>query len=176
MRHLPPRLRATLPVLLVACVILAAAPARSRAQNEAPAAGDTLLLTAREPETKAPDSDGGLLIREILRQAVLQAAREELGLATRDAALREFTPAADRPAGLLEVRTAVVGQKVTIVLERGSAVVWQKELVQPLKELNLLALAAEMEWRAREELPHVLRRAGFKAATKPAGKPAAVPA
>jgi hypothetical protein len=54
---------------------------------------DTVWITAAEPDTTIPNFGCKLLVREVLRQAVLIAARDEPGLSTHDMALRETMPA-----------------------------------------------------------------------------------
>ena len=58
------------------------------------AGAQTVYLTAREPEGYNPSVGfaAPLLERELIRQALLLAARDELGLATRDVLLREEFP------------------------------------------------------------------------------------
>src|ERR1051326_3356303 len=72
------------------------------------------------PTFSAPDKnvEGGLLIRELARQTVLLTARDELGLATRDAVLGEFDPRQE-PDGLHITTRAYTGKNLEITLERG---------------------------------------------------------
>src|SRR5437868_1897408 len=71
-----------------------------------------LFLSAREPDLSEPGASGGLLIREILRQAVLIAARDGLGMTTRDATLREpLTAAANDLAGAVDIETSALPGK-----------------------------------------------------------------
>ncbi len=51
-------------------------------------------LTCEPVDLSAPDEHGGLLLREIARQAFLISARDELGTATRDQSIGESTAAA----------------------------------------------------------------------------------
>src|SRR5690349_15127713 len=68
---------------VLAALFLAAIPAIAGEK------GVLHLGVEEAPLDDAEDAVGGLLLRELVRQAVLLAAREELGLATRDAALRD---------------------------------------------------------------------------------------
>jgi tetratricopeptide (TPR) repeat protein len=64
----------------------------ARAEEQA-GVGQTVYLTVREPQGVDPKNQPGpLLARELIRQAFLLAARDELGLATRDVILREDFP------------------------------------------------------------------------------------
>src|SRR6266852_146511 len=72
----------------------------------APEASAAVLFLDSSPTTDPSDKDvdGGLLIRELVRQAVLLAARDGLGVTTRDAVLGEFDPKKS-PPGLLHIKT-----------------------------------------------------------------------
>src|ERR1700722_18393062 len=70
------------------------------------AGAQTVYLTAREPEGYNPSVGfaAPLLERELIRQALLLAARDELGLATRDVLLREeFPEKPDEQSPILEL-------------------------------------------------------------------------
>jgi len=89
------------------------APASDTAAcEEAPYAGamrPVLMLEAAEP-SGARSYDRGLLMREVMRQALLIAARDELGLRTRDQALREpFVTARDPRFGPVGMTTGPYG-------------------------------------------------------------------
>jgi tetratricopeptide (TPR) repeat protein len=140
------------------------------AQADQPRPADVLVLNSTEPDTSQPRADGGLLLREIVRQAILVAARDELGLATRDATLREVAPGA---SGALDVRTSfIVGDKCRITLERGPAdkreVVWQKDIPMIGKRVDYHKLVAAAGDLSRKELPDALRKAGYAAGPRPA--------
>jgi tetratricopeptide (TPR) repeat protein len=78
---------------------------------------------APEPKTNGERTDGGLLLRELLRQAVLIAARDEMGLRTRDMALREpFSSPASGGNTVLTIRTCVsIGRSVDVQIGRAGA-------------------------------------------------------
>src|SRR4051794_22852071 len=99
---------------------------RARAQGDPPASQPApvqpvLSLTANEPVIEN-ESGGPLLVREILRQAVLLAARDQLHIPTRDQALRE-TLRSD--AGMLDI---VVNGKAPVSVRltrgRGGELIW----------------------------------------------------
>lgn len=109
----------------------------------------------------------GLLRRELYRQALLLAARDELGLTTRDALLGEVAPD-DLPTltNLMRVNVELVlGKPHRIVVECGPAAasraIWKAEAATP---------SVDNQWPA-EALVHAegLSRAGYLVAFKRAG-------
>ncbi len=124
--------------------------------------------------------DGGLLLRELARQAVLIAAREELGLGTRDATLGEFVRD-DAPERSPHIKTrAVIGRGFRIWLEQdgpaGRSTVWDREIPLADKDIDYLALTTELEKLSRTEMVTALLKAGFKKdADRPGRGDAAVP-
>jgi tetratricopeptide (TPR) repeat protein len=76
------------------------------------AAPDVLLLRVNEPLTPDPAKENAsLLFREVVRQAILIAARDEMGLTIRDEVLREWPAAQARAAAgavVLDVNTRFV--------------------------------------------------------------------
>ena len=71
------------------------------AENDAAATASVVALTSRETSRlEQAERPASLLIREVMRQAFLIAARDECGLATRDTTLREAVPAGDNPQTL----------------------------------------------------------------------------
>lgn len=115
-------------------------------------AQDVLALDGAEPDL-AGGAHGGLLVREIVRQAVLIAGRDGLGLATRDHALRE--PLGERP---LSIRTrAVLGKQVAVRVARGTDVLWEQEI--PFADYAGLVKACEA--LSRGAFVEVLKKAGF---------------
>jgi len=87
------------------------------------AAKDVISLGAQE--TRGTDMGRGLLIREQVRQAILIAAREEMGLTTRDAALRECDPVSPETT---DVRLEVdLRKSLKVEILQGANSVWQAE-------------------------------------------------
>src|SRR5581483_1862415 len=105
-------------------VLLAGAPARSQEEGNPPAA---FGLRAEETEIDKGIEGIGLLYREVLRQAVLLAAREGLGLFTRDQALREPLPEEPATLGCVLKATAPGELKFTITRAADGApkTVWE---------------------------------------------------
>jgi tetratricopeptide (TPR) repeat protein len=153
-------------LLLIGTLVLAST---ARATDDS-AAGPTVFLTVREPE--APGPAGGIApmaMREVVRQAFLVAARDELGLSTRDVMLREdFPEKPDAQSAPFELfcRTldARDDSKIEYVLTRQGSpknVLWRltfaAENPQPLGPL-----ANKAEALSRGDLKDVLVKAGFK--------------
>ncbi len=117
----------------------------------------TLLLESHEPEDLRDKSYGSLLVRELARQAVLLAARDELGLATRDQSLRETVQPAEGGAALalsLAIK-APVDKPLEIWLgEPGDhgATVWKTERDLGASPFDYLALATALEGLAGAEI------------------------
>src|SRR5262245_144087 len=80
--------------VLFCCLSIAPASAQEGAKkSEQPQAMREIVpLNAREIDIIEEKSDGGILVRELVRQAILIAARDGLGIATRDRVLREPFP------------------------------------------------------------------------------------
>ena len=116
-----------------------------------------------------PDS----LQREIARQALLVAARDQMGLATRDESLREPAPVDLAKANRLRVQLArLQGGKTLFSVERtgGKAedALWRREGA-PLSSgpTGLVPMLTWLELKSRTDLTEALSRAGFE------GKPVA---
>ncbi|HVR84139.1 MAG TPA: hypothetical protein VMU54_07500, partial [Planctomycetota bacterium] len=117
----------------------------------------------------------GLLYREVLRQTVLLAAREGLGLPTRDQALREPLP---EGAATLGFSIQVLPQRMLRVsLSRGEAeakkTIWETSIdLPPSKPSSVHDLAPLAEPWSRGPLVDALKQAGFAgkaAASTPGG-------
>ena len=168
------RTRSVVVAMLAASVIWGGAAlgqTRPVGQDAAAAgAAQVLCLDSNQPVKVRPRQS--LLVRELVRQAVLIAAREELGLPTRDAALREPFPAGAR---VLDVEVAALGSaqyRWTLVERNGGAgeskVLWQRTLkVHPYKDL-LPTLVTESGPTLYAELTKALKDSGYAAATVPA--------
>lgn len=125
---------------------------------------DALLLGThdRHASRSAPD---GILLRELVRQALLIAARDELGLATRDRALRETFPdkgsASFAPVEVISASKAA--SPVTIIVFRrqngGIEELWKRTI--PVEGNLVTRLAMACEELSRSEFPQVLRDAGY---------------
>ena len=125
-------------------------------------------LVALAPAIRQKDGSEGLLARELLRQAILIAARDELGLRTRDASLREIDgdahaaalgtlrPVAYSPLNGRDGRMAIGVKRVDERLEKYAATI-------PAGDGDRLAyLARELEAHSRGSLVEELLGLGFK--------------
>jgi formylglycine-generating enzyme required for sulfatase activity/tetratricopeptide (TPR) repeat protein len=114
----------------------------------------------------------GSLFREIGRQALLIAARDELGLATRDRSLRETFPWAETPTEWpWSVVTSVTRDfvaTITVFRRTGSGVerLWEQQF-QLDPEAPYESLVTLMEQRSREDFARLLRANGLRDVTRP---------
>lgn len=180
--------RSTLALVLVGHLCCAAAV---RAQTTAPATEgqhaalaaprQVLMLEASTPK-KATGYGRGILIREIVRQAVLMAARDELGLATRDQALREpFVAAGATQPAPVGVETGQVWENYRVSLTRtqnrecARLRLADTPLMLPEERVDWLALLDAAEQQSRGLMVRRLRQIGFTGQGRPWGD-AQVPA
>lgn len=130
-------------------------------------------LRAEEPDVPKEIEGIGLLYREVVRQAVLIAGREGLGLPTRDQALREGLP--DGPGTLSLHVKATRTQKLQLSLTQGEdqarKTIWEKTLDRPPSSpCPVRGLVPLIEPLSRGEIVEALRKAGFEGtAVKMAG-------
>ncbi len=159
------------PVSLLCLFAFAIPLVTVNAQADEPrTAPSTVFLTVREPESVGPA--GGVPpmgMREIVRQTFLIAARDELGLATRDSMLREdFPEKPDEQSLPFEIycrtRDPNDDRKLEYVLSRRGAhekALWQLPFTvddfPPLVSINVKA-----EVWSRKEFKDILLKAGFK--------------
>lgn len=153
-------------LLLLLLLVVRQSAWAAQAAGTAQAPQRFVFLNAAEPDSPAANADGGLLLREILRQAVLIAARDELGLSTRDETLREFNNQDDASRQILDIQTtALVRDKYVVTLQHGPAVartvLWHKEIALPSDSIDYLKLIETAEQLARTELINVFRKAGY---------------
>ena len=142
--------------------------------------------TGPDDPDRLKDTVGGILARELFRQALLIAARDELGLATRDELLGDAAPAAaagDPQAELITVLRAGDGKASRVVIRRTDGPNTESLLAQdlpgtkpPFGELPRLVEAAET--LSRTGFPAALRKLGLEgrpnARRDDAGLPAGV--
>ncbi|MCE9525870.1 MAG: tetratricopeptide repeat protein [Planctomycetales bacterium] len=140
----------------------------------AAAAGKVVLLRTTEPDLYEPFEVRGTLLRELVRQAVLLAAREEMGLSTRDETLHEHWSAgpADGPHPLDVVVSATMDHRVKVTLCRmrgpGDAeIFWDEEMRLPPEEDLILALTLKSELLSRKDFVEALRKSGFAGKANP---------
>lgn len=126
-------------------------------------AGDKPIVHLGSEEPKRDDLDepiGPLLVRELVRQSVLLAAREELGLGTRDQSLRE-----ELEAGHLDVTLSVDAKDaIAFRLRRGAKTLFKHDIPFTGKSAGYDRLVTKLEALTRDELPGALKTAGFAGA------------
>ena len=177
---MPARKRLRLPDESVQCAFRYLVPKGDTAK------GARSVLVAERASEPGPVRAGGfrgILARELIRQAVLLAAREEIGVLTRDLSLREtFTDAAAfdvKAEFTLAIRFKDgTNVRVLILPPSGSKEpLWQRDLaVTTTHPFDYLKLAEEMERCARTDWPAVLRRVGVEASSRRAPGTAPLPA
>lgn len=125
-----------------------------------------VLLRTHEPDPQDRFAERGVLLRELVRQAILVAAREELGLATRDETLRERWEEgpAEGPLPLDVVVRVQEDHRVSISLFRSQGdnreLLFDREFILPEGDL-VLALTTQSEVLSRQEFVVGLKKAGF---------------
>lgn len=133
------------------------------------AASDSAVLffhSERTPIASESTQRAPLLQRELVRQALLLAAREELGLATRDEALREISSGDAGTsvffAGIIAASGREEGMALGYFVNKGEPGSEGDSLIEG--ELSMLyeyeAFTAEMERLSRTEFPNLLRANG----------------
>ncbi len=140
-----------------------------------------LLLGSQEPDTEFAKNNAKLLVREIVRQAVLIAARDELGLSTRDMTMRESVSAESDKCRRLDVQVAEKTKEfVRVRLTRPDGeVIYEKEIPLPKSKkrfFDYYSLVVAAEELSRTELVDALRKAGFSGEPNPQQASVAVPA
>lgn len=137
-----------------------------------PAAGGKIEFVAMdravEPMGVRAGEFRGILARELVRQAFLIAARDELGLYTRDQALGESVADAKSFAtkSTWTLSVSFLPDHVRIALARGSDPkrdeFWTRDVKYPKRErFDYVRFAEALEPIARTEWPEVLRKAGI---------------
>ncbi len=149
----------------IACLFFFTLSAVAAAADSQPAAStqasdSVFCLDRRDPQAPA-QMQQGLMIRELVRQAVLIAARDELGHSTRDQVLREPFPSGAAP---MQIGTHIIGDRLRI--ELGSPGHGVQEYMVDVKTLAMtfldeVALLERMEPMSRGEFVTALKQAGF---------------
>ncbi len=151
-------------LLLLPLLLLGALPCGNARDPMPPRRASILALDAEDPEFPDGKAHAGLLVREIVRQAILIAGRDGLGLSTRDRTLGEPFPDG---ATTLTVRTlAVPGKSVRVRIGRKAApdapLLWDQEIPLPPGGLDYPALVKSCEALSRGAFIDVLKAAGFE--------------
>lgn len=115
--------------------------------------------TGQTDQEKTRNVQKGLLARELVRQAILVAARDELGLATRDELLGDsVSDAGDASADVASL--ARLNGPASLRIERDGGVVLERELHPPAPLHDLMELTKSVEALSRSELPKALKSLG----------------
>jgi tetratricopeptide (TPR) repeat protein len=146
-------------LVLCGCLSLAAASANA-----------AVCLGSNEPQRVGGGES--LLVREIVRQAILIAARDELALATRDQTLRESFPP-DLAIAPLDIQTTLApGKQVRVEIRQGegpAARTWSHDF--PIRDAPSYVVLPELpeifEQASRGVLVEMLRTMGAAPAANP---------
>ncbi|MEX1026441.1 MAG: hypothetical protein WD049_00315 [Candidatus Paceibacterota bacterium] len=142
---------------------------------------DALLLKAYDGHRMlGPTEHRGRLLQELVRQAMLIAARDELGLITRDQTLGELSleaeadesTKAELPGGSIQIVSSIPGDfgemdalSITVFREdtEGPQVLWEQKVPTPQYRWKMVEHFSErLEQLARNDLVTVLREAGYE--------------
>ncbi len=152
--------------------------AAATAEDEAP--GNLFCLGAETPQYGEFEDErgrlmGDLLLREIARQSVLLSARDELGIATRDEALREPLSQSAPAAQWLHVETqARHARGMLIKLSNDEGVVWEHFQPCVVGPANMYVdLAEKLEPLTRNAILDALKKAGYQEQQQPVHSTAA---
>jgi tetratricopeptide (TPR) repeat protein len=138
-------------ISIIAIMLLALGAVRNAYADRTPV---WLMYTDRPAEPGCC----GLLSRELFRQAVLIAARDQLGLQTRDESLREWL---DGPPTNQTLRPLVTGRSIAIeAWGAAQPTIWRQEIDIHTWGEDCLQLAAQMETRSRGEFVDAIRLTG----------------
>jgi hypothetical protein len=108
------------------------------------------------------------LLREIIRQEFLFVAREEMGLRTRDASLREPKSVKLPETNVFQFTVLMrIPKNITVTIQRGPAdkleTLWQKEYPLSMSGTNETSYFVDFaEQTLRKDFAEVLTKAGFK--------------
>jgi len=120
-------------------------------------------------------TDPGILLREILRQAVLIAARDELGAGTRDEALGESLVGAPKNPDVEVASLYRREEKSHAMIRRLGEKQSEMLLDQPLTTYELPDLVEAVEKLSRTEFPAVLKQLGLEGRPNPQKADAPLP-
>jgi tetratricopeptide (TPR) repeat protein len=140
---------------------------------------NVVLFKARDAEQHRPAWVPGMLLREIVRQGLSMAARDELGLATRDSILRERLPQETGATNLpLEMYVAVQStyDVETAIFRRNDNnwdCLWDDTLTFQ-RDHFYERLVTSVEALSRTELTSALKKAGFQAHDLPASRDSSI--
>jgi tetratricopeptide (TPR) repeat protein len=132
-----------------------------------------------EESATSPGNNYNILLREMARQAVLLAARDEMGYRTRDSQLGEVIPPSRFAKNRFKLTTSFeLGGTYKCVLLNDITVnareIWRAEDDLPVR-INLVEWLEQWEKASRTEIPKALRAEGFKGSAHPWTRDVAVP-
>jgi tetratricopeptide (TPR) repeat protein len=147
------------------------------------AVGETVYLTVREPGN-VPSQVAPLALRELVRQAFLLAARDELGLSTRDVMLREDLP--QKPleeSPRLELSCLPSGPPQRTIIDYALSLdgpdepnIWSTTITVDIDDpKSITTIAENAEALSRGELKEALTRAGGKGSVPAARASSSIP-
>ena len=158
-------------VVLAAIAILiptgANAQSRSKSRKSTSSPRGVVCLKARQPDVNDQNQNCGLLIRELFRQALLVAARDELGLSTRDLTLREPMAPLTNGKTVLDMETRFVfesGLEVRVFdASKEDKLLWEDKIPQPEpRKPDFCALTTQATNLSKKEFVEILSKAGYK--------------
>jgi tetratricopeptide (TPR) repeat protein len=118
----------------------------------------TSVVCLEANQAQPEERFSGNLTHEIFRQAVLIAARDEMGIPTRDADLREWLK--DPPA-FSTLRVDFSRKDVLLVDPSSNSTLWRTTLPDPWEDDLLGAPTDSAEKLSRNEFPALLRKQGW---------------
>jgi len=121
-----------------------------------------ILERPAAPAIGAESFQGGVIARELVRQALLMSAREQLGLATRDAVLREPTEGLPKRTIGADIKF-IANEPSHFILKQNdeSFADFEMEVTVAEKGVDYLQLCQLAEKLSRDQLPKALKKAGF---------------
>ncbi len=167
------RMRQTLALWIIGMMlVLSAWPAFAAEGATSEHAPAWMYLRTRRMDDRG-DGYSGLLIREIVRQAVLISARDEFGLPTRDASLNEPVPTDSQTGRVLDALVRVgpkqgepafnpMQLRLPQVGEHGWSVVAHLPTSPAPQSIDYMALTDHAEHWSRNQIRDALQQAGFK--------------
>jgi tetratricopeptide (TPR) repeat protein len=138
-----------------------------------------VAINTNDVQGTSPSGMWGSLMREVVRQGFLIAAREELGLATMDASLGESVPEMESaqtfPFDVVVTVSGIAGEmdsiRVDVELSRpnreGKWLHWASSHLRVPVKNSLESLVEQVEASSRNEFVQALRDVGFQKSTVP---------
>ena len=161
--------RHAIPALVLLALL---SPAELKAQSQKtkeggkPPARGVVCLKSRAFDVNDKTQNCSLLLRELFRQALLVAARDQLGLSTRESTLREPMTPLTNGKTVLEFETHVVAEKgfelSVFDASKGNEPLWKIQDSQPeLRSIDYCAVATQAAKFSQREFVDLLLEAGY---------------